>query len=64
MVLTIDRLEMEEMQDGTRKPALHFQETDKGLVLNKTNGTTIAARPMADTDDWIWPSGPAHPRSR
>ena len=52
MLLTIDRVEMAEMQDGTRKPACYFQEQDKGLILNKTNANTIAALYGDDTDDW------------
>jgi hypothetical protein len=53
LVLTIDRIEMAEMQDGNRKPALYFQEEDKGLILNKTNANAIAAVYGDDTDDWL-----------
>jgi hypothetical protein len=51
-VVTIDRLEVAEMQDGTRKPALYFQEEEKGLILNKTNANAIAAVYGDDTDGW------------
>jgi hypothetical protein len=52
MVLTIDRVEIAEMQDGNRKPCLYFQEQDKGLVLNRTNANAIAAIHGDDTDAW------------
>jgi hypothetical protein len=52
MVLTIDRVEMAEMQDGTRKPAAYFEEQEKGLILNRTNANTIAAIYGDDTDSW------------
>ena len=32
---------------------VHFDEFDKGLVLNKTNGNLIAAQHGTETDDWI-----------
>lgn len=32
---------------------VHFQEFDKGLVLNKTNANLIAAQHGGDTDNWI-----------
>jgi len=43
---------MEDMNDGSRKPVLYFQNLDKGLVLNKTNGNTISAVYGDDTDEW------------
>jgi predicted RNA-binding protein YlqC (UPF0109 family) len=52
IVLTIDRVEMVELADGARKPCVYFQEQDKGLILNKVNGNTIAAVYGDDTDDW------------
>jgi hypothetical protein len=50
MSLTIDHVEMVEMQDGTRKPALFFQEQDKGMILNRTNANAVAAIHGDDTD--------------
>jgi len=38
---------------GEHKPAVYFQGTDKGLVLNKTNAATITALYGSDTDAWI-----------
>jgi hypothetical protein len=35
------------------KPVLHFEESEKGLVLNKTNAQTIAAVLGSETDAWI-----------
>ena len=49
--LTIDSVRMEQMDDRM-KPVVSFKGTDRELVLNKTNGTTIAAMYGDDTDDW------------
>lgn len=36
------------------KPVLYFEETEKGLVLNKTNASTLTTMfGTDDTDDWI-----------
>ena len=35
------------------KFVVHFQEFDKGLVLNKVNASMIAAQHGDDTDNWI-----------
>jgi hypothetical protein len=51
-IVTIDRVEVAEMQDGTRKPALYFQEEEKGLILNRTNANSIAAVYGDDTEGW------------
>jgi hypothetical protein len=53
MTVTVRSVQIETMQDGVDKPVLYFEETDKGLVCNKTNGKTIAALYGNDTDDWI-----------
>jgi hypothetical protein len=52
MTLTIASHKMAEMQDGNRKPAIYFEEDDRGLILNKTNGNTIAAAYGDDMLDW------------
>jgi len=36
-----------------QKFIVHFEEFDKGLVLNKTNANLIAAQYSQDTDNWI-----------
>lgn len=44
MVLTISKVEIEDLGYGDAKdtkPVVYFQEIEKGLVLNKTNGETI-----------------------
>lgn len=53
VTVTIDRVEMVSMPDGQRKPAVFFQNKDRGLVLNKTNFNTIAeATGIDDSDNW------------
>lgn len=41
-IVTINRLEMQKMNDGTEKPVLFFNELEHGLVMNKTNANRIA----------------------
>ena len=41
-VVTINRLEVQRMNDGAEKPVLFFNEFESGLVLNKTNANRIA----------------------
>jgi hypothetical protein len=57
LVVTIRDADFETVGQGDsaeQKLVLYFQETSKGLVLNKTNGTTIAGLLKSDdTDDWI-----------
>jgi hypothetical protein len=51
---TIEGVEIEEIgMDKERKPVLHFKETNKGFVLNKTNAKTISrVLNSEDFDDW------------
>lgn len=35
------------------KPVLYFQNREKGMVMNKTNGMTISQAYGPDTDAWI-----------
>ena len=35
------------------KPIVYFNETDKGLVLNKTNGRTIGLAHGNEMDGWV-----------
>jgi len=51
--VTIEEFAEEEI-NGEQKPILYFRELEKGLVLNKTNGNSIAQVLGTDeTDDWI-----------
>jgi hypothetical protein len=51
--VTLKAVEMETMeQTGEEKPVLYFVESDRGLVLNVTNATTIATKLGDDTDVW------------
>ena len=50
--VTIESLTIEEMADGTKKPALSFVGKDKKMVLNKTNGAMIAHLYGNETDHW------------
>ena len=47
----MDRVEMREVGDEL-KPVLYFIGKEKGLVLNKTNATTISGMYGYDTDSW------------
>lgn len=52
-VVTIDTVVTEEMIDGKKKPVVHFQGTDKGLVLNMTNANAMSKAFGSDeTDTW------------
>lgn len=55
-IFTITEVTTEEFgQEGERqsKPVVHFEESPKGLVLNKTNFTSIAkVTGESDTDAW------------
>jgi hypothetical protein len=48
---TMSHVKMEDIGDD-HKPVLYFQELEKGLVLNKTNGNAIADIYGDDTGDW------------
>lgn len=51
--VTIESVEMEHFQDGTSKPAMRFVGKDKGMVVNRTNATTIAGAYGQDMLKWI-----------
>ncbi len=40
-------------KDMEKKPVLHFTGKDKGLVLNTTNGNTIAETLGFEAADWV-----------
>lgn len=50
--VTIDRVDIEEVGDGDRKPVMYFQGKDKGLALNRINADTISSAYGPETDDW------------
>lgn len=53
LTLTIRGLTMEEMgKDKEVNPVLWFEGAQKGLVLNKTNATTIGSLYGDEIDDW------------
>lgn len=55
LILTISELRQESVGQGAdagMKWVCYFEETEKGLVLNKTNTNTIAKLYGDDTDDW------------
>lgn len=51
--VTIASVFSESMDDGKVKPILYFNGAKKGLVLNRTNASTIAMAFGDDTDAWI-----------
>ena len=54
VTLTIKSAEREEVGlDKERKIVLGFANTEKLMVLNKTNGIAIAKMHGNDTDDWV-----------
>jgi hypothetical protein len=57
LVLTIKDVRVETLgqgPDADQKPVLYFRETDKGLVVNKTNAKTLTELfKTDDTDEWI-----------
>jgi len=48
----ISHVEMEDLGDDT-KPVVYFVGKTKGLVLNKTNGSTIADDYGDESDAWV-----------
>lgn len=55
LVVTVREVKQERVGQGTDaedKFVVYFEETDKGLVLNKTNAGTIAKLYGDDADDW------------
>lgn len=55
LVLTMKRVVEEEIgmgDDKKEKYVVYFKETEKGLVLNKTNTKTIIGLHGAESDDW------------
>jgi len=63
--LTFKSVEMETLGEGSpsegRMPVWHFQETDKKLPANLTNGTCARALFGDDSEDWIGHRITLHP---
>ena len=55
--IQIRSVSFEEMENNRgepeQKPVLWFEKTEKGMVLNRTNGNTIAELHGPDTERWI-----------
>lgn len=49
--VTMANVELEKIGDDN-KPVLYFKGKDKGVVLNKTNASTISIAYGDDTEDW------------
>lgn len=50
--VTIRGCAMENLGDNESKPVLYFNESQKGLVVNKTNSNTMVRLYGDDTDAW------------
>ena len=50
--LTFEELDAQTGKGPEEKPVLWFEKTEKGLVLNATNGRAIAEAYGAETDGW------------
>src|SRR5690606_8917867 len=54
VTLTIEGVEIKQFDDGSKKAVLAFGETDKKLVVNKTNALMISeVAGSKKTDDWV-----------
>lgn len=56
LALTIKKVVIETVgqgEDAEEKPIVYFDETEKGLVLNKTNTNTIKGLYSVETDNWM-----------
>jgi hypothetical protein len=49
--VTMKNVMMEDI-GGDHKPVLYFEDSEKGLVLNKTNANNIKVLYGSDTKDW------------
>ena len=50
-VFSMESVNQEELGDQA-KPVVYFKESEKGLVLNRTNANTIASQHGQDTEKW------------
>jgi len=52
LVLRISGVEVDTMNDGSKKPVLYFSNSAKGLVLNKTNANVLSQIYGDETGNW------------
>ena len=52
IIATIKNVAPEVIADNETKPVIYFNELDRGMVLNKTNGMMIAAFYGTETSAW------------
>lgn len=50
--LTIRGVTLEKLSDGTSKPIVYFQESQRGLLLNRINSKALADVYSPETDRW------------
>jgi hypothetical protein len=53
VTVTIAKVGVESLNDGERKPSLHFVGKDKGMLLNKTNTNRIATMYGKEMNEWV-----------
>ncbi len=52
LVVTINTVEMVDLNDGSRKPLMSFTDEDKTMFLNKTNTNTLIELYGPESDEW------------
>ena len=52
-VVTVQRFTLEDLGDKAEKPVIGFQESEKRLVLNRTNAAQMQQLFGAETEGWI-----------
>jgi hypothetical protein len=51
-LVVIDRIVMEELTDGERKPVMYFRDKKKGMIVNRTNWMACEFLYGEESDDW------------
>jgi len=51
--MTISQVTIEKISETENKPVIHFHNTNKGMVLNKTNAMNLTILYGDETDNWI-----------
>lgn len=52
LTVTIDSMQLEQLDDNQERPVCYFRGKTKGLVLNSTNANTISVVYGDETDAW------------